>query len=811
MSWLPAVAGGHHGQMSSSGPRAGVYAGIGLLAAAVTTYQVALTRIFSYAIWHHFAFMVISVALLGFAVSGVLLALWPRLAERPAATAGRLALAFSVSSVLALVIVGRLPFDPTRFADDSAQWFALAAVYLAMLVPFTAAGAGIVVLLRAYPRSVERLYASDLASAGSASLVAVGAIAVFGGDGLAVFSAALSALAGVVLCAGLARGVAGLVALAALAAIPGADRVLSLEPVDSKALVTMLDKARFPDARVVATRWNAISRIDLVEDSGTVPWTRNPNSPHPEPEQALIVIDADATTPLLAWDGDPASQPFLDYTISSVVPQALAPRRALVIGPGGGIDVLTLVRHGVEQVDAVEVNPIIAELVSEGPFADYGGGLFARQDVRLIQAEGRSFVRAGGAPYDLIQLSLIDTWAASLSGAYSLTEGYLYTVEAFQDYLELLSEDGVLSITRWLHQPPRETLKVVTVASAALAARGVEQPARHVAVIRLGNIGNTLIKRTPFKDEELAALLRVATQRGFRALHLPTAAGQNPISNYLEAASEREREAFVEDYPYDVRPATDDRPFFFQFGRWRDLGVEAWREAQILLSGRLVLLALLAQAALLSLVLILLPLLVVARRQPVCGERTGPWGALAYFGAIGLAFMLLEIALMQRFTLFLGQPVHALALIFVALLGGAGLGSSQARRLGAARPGAPWVFGAIAGGAVAYTLLLPPIFEACLGLAFAGRALLSLALILPLGFMLGLPFPMALMRMQDAGREDLTAWAWAANGCASVIGPIVAVLLAFDVGFTGVLLLAAGVYLAAGWILARWLPGCGRA
>ncbi len=600
--------------------------------------------------------------------------------------------------------------------------------------------------------------------------------------------------------------------------------MLALSPVASKALVTMLDRESYPEARLATTRWNAISRIDVVERSGSVPWTRNPNAPYPEPEQALIVIDGDATTPLLAWDGDPESLPFLDWTISSVAPQALRPESALVIGPGGGIDVLTLLRQSVSRIDAVEVNPIISDLVSAGPLAELGGSLFARDEVRLEVAEGRSFVRrrraVGAEPYDLIQLSLIDTWAASLSGAYSLTEGYLYTVEAFDDYLGALSDHGVLSITRWLHQPPRETLKVVTVASAALAGRGVGDPARYIAVLRLGNIGNTLIKRTPFTSEEIERLVRVAGERGFRFLHLPTAAGDNALSDFLNAPSAEARAEFIDAYPYDVRPATDDRPFFFQFGRWRDLGRDAWGEAQILLSGRLVLLALLVQALALAGLLVFAPLAIAARRRRGAGgggsadralPSRGSGHALVYFGAIGFGFMLLEIALMQRFTLFLGQPVFALALIFVALLGGAGLGSSQARRLGGERPGAPWTFAAIALASVAYVAVLPAVFGACLGLSFAGRALISTALILPLGFLLGLPFPLALIRMQRAGRADLTAWAWAANGCASVLGPIVAVLLAFDLGFTGVQVLAAGAYLAAGWTLARWLPhGAGR-
>ena len=544
-----------------------------------------------------------------------------------------------------------------------------------------------------------------------------------------------------------------------------------------------------------------MSRIDVVEKSSPVRWTWNARARVPLPPQTLIVIDGDASTPIVELDGSSDRLRFLDFTLSSAASQAFHPAEVLVIGAGGGVDVLTALHHGATTVEAVEINPAISRLAST-TYAARGEHLFQRDEVDLFTQEGRAFVRQRGKLYDLIQLSLIDTWAASASGAYSLAESYLYTVEAFQDYLDHLTSDGVLTITRWHWEPPRESLKLVTVAVAALQRIGIQDPDRHIIVLGVGRMGSILVQRSPYRDSQITKISEIAAMRGYDVLF---ARGVHPqpetaFGSFLRSP---DRAAFLASYPFDVSPPTDDSPFFFQFGRWSDIRrLGAWSDSPLALSGRLVLLTILAQATVLSFALLAAPLWWRGRR-PHEDRRSNTFNALSYFFLIGLSFMLLEITLMQRFILFLGHPVYALTFVLAVLLIGAGTGSFCADSLAGGRQ-RPWpVFAAISCLSVVYAVALPKVFTAALSLGLTARIGIGFALIFPLGFLLGIPFPAAISRLSRIGSRSQIGWAWAANGCASVIGPILAVLLAIDFGFTAVMIAAAVGYAGA---YAAFLP-----
>ena len=787
-----------------SRPRVPVCVAIGCLAAAVLLYEIALTRIFSFTIWHHFTSMVVSIALLGFGVSGVLLQVRPGLGQPALRRAAWYALVFGATAVVAVQLVTSVPFDPTALAYDARQVFYLFVYYAALLVPFAFAGLGIVTLLAGAGAEANRLYGFDLGGAGLACAVVVAAIRVLGAEGVVGLAAAGGACSAWLLRSADSPGRLRLApawllaAVVAAAAVPWAAHGIRIRPGASKALRTWMDPRLFPGARLAVTRWEALGRIDVVENSGAVRWTANPHAPVALPRQIQIVIDGDASTPIVESNGDLRALEFLDWTLSSAAPQAFHPTRVLVVGAGGGVDVLTALRHGAQHVDAVEINPIIGEMVTRR-YAAWSGGLFARRDVHLHRGEGRAFVRRSGARYDLVQLSLIDTWAAATSGAYSLAESYLYTTEAFRDYLEHLTPDGMLTLTRWLWEPPRETLKLCTVAATALRELGSDRPQDHIVVLALEGLGAILVQRSPFDAADLAALRGVAAARSFQILYAPDAALDSPYAQFLRSAAP---DAFLDSYPYDVRPATDDSPFFFQFGRWRELNLlgAGWSEGPFLLSGRLVLLATLLQALVLSVLLLVVPVLGRGERRRAF-RRRGTGAVVAYFFLIGLAFMLLEISLMQRFTLFLGHPVYAVAVVLAALLVSAGAGSLCASRLAPPR-GRVWpVFAAIVGLGLLYAIGLPALFRVALGLGLGSRLGLGTLLLLPLGFLLGIPFPAALSRLPGAHQ---IGWAWAANGCASVLGPILAVLLAMDHGFRAVMLVAGLGYAAALAVFGNW-------
>lgn len=786
-------------------PTLGVYVGIGLLSGAVIAFQLALLRVFSFTIWHHFTFMVISVALLGFGIAGVILRLRPSAGAPAAGKAALWSGAFGVSGVLAVLGLTRLPFDPIRITEDGTQLVYLAAHYLGLAVPFTFAGLAVVTLLAGYARSVGKVYGADLVGAGAGAVLgvlALGAVRVEGAL-LGVLAAGLGAGAALAFASGARKAGLGAVVATflALGLVPLGPSLIGFEPGPSKSLWRTLHGDEGTEAtRRLGTGWDALTRVDVVENGPRIGWTVNPVRPAPSPEQTLLVLDGDASTAIIEFDGEDMSDlEFLGVSFPSAALRIFEPERVLVVGAGGGIDVLAALYNGAEHVDAVEISPVVIEMVTE-TYAERGGAaLFERDDVDLYRAEGRAFVRSTDERYDVIQLSLIDTFAATASGAFSLAESYLYTVEAFADFLDRLTEDGALTITRWGWVPPRETLRLCTVAEAALRRIDASDPARHVVVLGSpANLGSVLVKRTPFRQTELARIRRVAERDGFTILHAPGVAADNAFSRFFRA---EDRDAFIASYPYDVSPTTDDRPYFFQFGRWSDVAdfAERFVENPIVASGRVVLLAVLVQALVLSAILLAVPLMRDRRRLP-----SGTGNVVGYFLLVGLAFMLVEITLMQKLALFLGSPVHATATVLATLLAAAGAGSALAPRLvpPGRRPLA--LFVVITGVVIGYALFLPSILRAFLGWSELARISIAVVALAPVGFVLGVPFPSALGRLERRGAGELVGVAWAANGFASVIGPVVATLLALDLGVGMVLALGGLAYLAAFRAFGAW-------
>lgn len=788
----------------------GAHVAIATIAFAVMLFEITLLRICSFTIWHHYAFMVISVALLGFGVSGTALQLRPAWGRPAARRAALFALLFAVTGVVAVGVAGRIPFDPARLADEPSQLWYLGGYYLALLLPFSFAGLAIIVLLKGGVTRVGSLYAADLAGAGAGACATVAVLGLVRVEGAVFLSAAAASLAAVVLLLG-ARGEQKMLAAAALATaaslvvVPWASHVLVIPPGKSKLLARLPVDPATGTVRTLSSDWNSLARVDVIDGGRPVEWMMNPRSAATFPPQALIVIDGDAVTPVLRFDGDLASLSFLDSAVPYAALQALRPERVLVIGSGGGLDVLAALRSGAGHVDAVEINPAVVRAVTVD-HAELGGRLFEREEVTLHLGEGRSFIRTRDVLYDAIQLSLVDTWAATASGAYSLAESYLYTVEAFEDYLRHLEDDGFVSISRWEWTPPRENLRLVTVAEAALRRMGADDPASHIVVLASGHVGTVVVGRNPLGSAQLAAIARVARAEGFYPVFAPDLASDNPFGAYLRTP---DKASFLRNYPFDVSPVHDDRPFFFQFGRWSRLNPFGgdFREAVFVLSGRLVVLTLLVQAGLLSTLLLGLPALVSRQRgaRPGKGQRAPRIApVVGYFVLIGLAFMLVEIALMQRFTLYLGSPLHATALVLGTLLVAAGLGSAlSARAVGRLRAEWPVFAGIVLLGMLAVPAL-PVVFDTTLAWPFAARALASVVLLVPLGILVGMPFPVAMARLVQHGGEGMIGWAWAANGCASVLGPILAVLLAMDLGLGAVLFAGACAYAGAAVTLRRW-------
>ena len=801
------------------------YAAIFLLSAAVLSYEVLLMRLFSLIQWHHFAYMMISVALLGYGAAGglVTLAQTPLKAHFDDAFAIAAGL-FGVTALLAFLSAQRVGFNALEILWDPSQLARLGLIYGLLLVPFLCAATALCLSFTRFPDRIPRLYAADILGAAAGGLGAIGlllllspAIALRGSVALGLMAGALA-----VWTPG-RRAIAstlGLIAIGILALPPA---WTALHPSPYKELSQTL---HITGTRVLAEISSPLGVVTAV-DSPQVPFRHAPGlsllaTAEPPPQIALFT-DGDGLTAINRFDGDWADQGYLDFLTSALPYHLLQEPAVLVLGAGGGTDLLQALALGARTVDAVELNPQVVALVQE-TFGDFSGHPYNLPGVRLHLAEARGFVEGHAQRYDLIQVALLDAFSAAAAGLHGLAETYLYTVEALGTYLDHLTPGGLLAITRWVNLPPRDPLKLFATAVAALEARGVREPGAHLVMIRGWKTATLLVKPTPFTPTELAAVRAFREARAFDLIWQPgmNQAEANRFNRldrpwFYEGAAallSADRQDFLDRYKFRIDPARDDRPYFFHFFRWESLteilGLKARGGLSLLEWGYPVLIATLAQALVFGALLTLLPLWLFLRRravarsprdgredqQSISSPAPGAGRVLTYFTALGLAFMLVEIAFIQKFILFLSHPVYAVSLVLTTFLLCAGLGSRLSDRFQSRGRAVRLAALAIGGLTLTYILTLPALFQPLMGLAISTKMTLAAALIAPLGLAMGMPFPLGLASL-GACRPALVPWAWAVNGFASVVAAVLATVLAIHWGFTAVVILAALLYLLA--------------
>jgi spermidine synthase len=787
-------------------------AAIAILAGAAIAHEILLMRLFSILLWHHFAYMIISVALLGIGASGTFLA-FARvpLARRFTTTFAGCAVLFAVSTVAGFALAQRVPFNPLEVIWDLDQQLYLAQMYLLLAVPFFAVGLAIGLALTRFAERIPALYQADLLGAGLGALLVVALLYVaspqeclraIGGLGFA--AAVLATWAGTARRSAVALAALGVISTAAWPA-----SWLELRPSQYKGLSVALTA---PGTRILTQRSSPLGLLTVVE-SPVIPFRHAPGlslgATIEPPPQLGVFTDAESLSAITHVSGDLGALGYLDQQTMALPYHLLTRPRTLILGAGGGADVLRALYHGAAHVDAVELNPQLLDLVRED-FAEFAGGIYGRANVTLHAAEARSFVEASrGRRWDLIEVALLDSFTAA-AGVQSLGESTLYTVEALRTYHRHLAPGGLLAITRWLRSPPRDPIKLFATAVLALEQADVRTPGDRLAMVHGWDTATLLVKNGPFTGAEIAATRAFAEARSFDVAWYPgmPEAEANRFNRldepYLYRAATAllgpDRERFFEAYQFHVVPATDDRPYFFRFFKW-ELLPELWTlRAQGGLTqvdtGYLVLLASLVLSAVTSLVLILLPLAVL---RPVPGRRRAMarWRVAVYFLALGFGFMFIEISFIQRFTLFLGHPLAAVAVVLAAFLVFAGLGSGVSRHLSKRRRLALVIAAAaIVAFAGLYQIALPFAFSWLIALPSFAKVAVTILLIAPLGFAMGLPFPLGLGQVA-AEAPGLVPWGWGINGCASVVGAVLASILAMHLGFTIVVCLALALYTVA--------------
>jgi spermidine synthase len=764
-------------------------AGIGLSSFAALLLELALTRLFSVVLFYHFAFLAISIALLGLGAGGVFAYLkksWlTRFETRTLAAWLCVANALLIPIVLEVVL-----HTPVSLELSKANFLRLTAIYVASAIPFFLTGLQFSIIFARESGHIPRLYGADLSGGALACLGIVPLLNFLGGPNTILFAALVAAVAGSVWAttAGMRR-----VTLTLASVLLG----LIAANHSGKLFDVVYAKGEFRDpAKVEFARWNAISRVEVDRQD----------------DAKIIVIDADANTFIMNADPKQWQGTSWQKNLMSAPPALVNVLRPhgeyAIIGPGGGVDVLRAVANGSPNVTGIEINPIIANTIMRDRYADYSYHLYQRPEVHIHVTDGRSFVRNAKQQYDVVQMTLVDTWASTAAGAFALSENSLYTVEAFQEYFEHLKPDGMIAITRWEFQQPREALRVVSVAMEALHRLGVENPAKNFIVVSEGDLDEdglpvvVLAKKSAFtQQEEDAVEDHLSRYPNLVTLYQPSDPGDNPFSNLIASNNPSK---FARQYAYNVGPVNDNAPFFFftlklgQILRPESLqqGIDWKVNLGVAVLGMVLIISVVAVLAFL-----VIPLAMRQRRQ-------GRSMRLLYFVAVGLGYIMVEIAFIQRFVLFLGHPTYALTVVVFLLLLSSGAGSLASRRwLGQTR--SVWLpLTIIVATLLLYVFILPGLLNSLVGVAFIAKLVISAALLVPLGFAMGMPFPTGLRALASIsaesrewqtnhGGENTVEWAWAMNAASSVLGSVLAIVIAIEFGLNITLACGAGAYLVA--------------
>ena len=784
-------------------------------------FELALTRIFSIILWYDYAFMAISVAFFGLGIGSLIIHMQKDLGQGKSSGKGRgwLRRLLSVPEMTPVALLKKIIHYSVAYAVSVPAFILVATAippdtsyiylyYLASSVPFFFAGSIMALVFFAVPRQVTKLYFADLVGAASAALLldplmmGLGAESVLLSTSLLVAGSAIAgalvlrekaAMAGRLRIASAAVITGLLILMVATApAVAGLQGFMKVTPGPNKGLYWQL---RNPDFEHTSTQWNSFSRIDVTQQTDFEE-TADSNNIRSSRELANIIIDADAGTPIYRWSGAVDDlqwmQKFMGY-----LPYRLAEAdHTLVIGSGGGQDILMALAGGSEKVTAVELNPLIVSAVRD--FGDSAGNVYDQPDVELHIDDGRRFISSSDEKYDVITIKLVDSWAAQLAGGYALSENYLYTVEAFQQYLGHLDEGGMLAMIRWNFELPR-LMPVVAESLEKETGKSRSELARHVIVVEdrpglyFGRTDDSqdyypvlvLVKNTPFTAEQVESA-RAAAEGGNAAVTMLAGSQTSPPYDMLFSDRSASYGPYVSsEMGINPKIPTDDSPFYF--------AREPVPRQMITLLGTV-----LAISAALSVMLVYHDR---KARKVEDGERPARTGMFVLFAVfIGLGFMILEITFIQKFLLLLGTPIMALTVILFSILLSSGVGAYTSGRLFKDRPHQAVLASipVLAGIILFYLFFLQGIIDSSITASLPARTALTFALLSPAGLLMGFQFPSLIGMASRSSGGNNTTLLWGVNVVASIVGTVLAALLGMIVGFNGNLLIGLAMYAGAG-------------
>src|SRR5919202_4763488 len=747
-----------------------LFAGIFLIALSGLVLEVSITRIFSAAIWYHFAFVAVSVALMGLGASGLVVH------HRVKKLKGRWAENLTIFSAWGIIIF--IPITLFVMHALASQVIFLPLFMALFSVPFFFVGIIISAAFNAFGSVAGRLYAADLVGASAGAFLVVLFLLLTGGEGANLIVGLISGISATIFSS-IAKNTRKLivsfifVAFAmSLLLVNYATQIFAIptDPTAHKDLPMYL--RAHPGSKIVKTQWNSFSRIDVVE-----------GGEGSEGLVAKVFIDGGAGTNIISWDGNIESRQELSTWMQYLPFKMMQDPKVLVIGSGGGRDVVAALVSGSKDVTSVEINPIIYDTVKS--YGERAGNVYSHQYVSSHVDEGRSFITRSSDKYDIIYVPFVDTWASVSSGGLSVSENFLYTVQGFQQYYDHLTDRGKIVTVRWLIDAPR----FVTTHAKLLEQNGVPQDQlyRHLIMVTSDSytqdpsVTMVIFSKVPFTDEEIKFFSESFSQYGYKPILVPGRIMGEPYPALLNGKIDLEQ--FYDLFKTKVFPVTDDNPYFLSFEKPLPYAVEALLYASIGIVA----------------IFLLIPFAWMRRAALIVTEKSELRIStiIPYFAALGMGFILIELALMQKLILLLGNPTTTFAILLFTLLLSSGSGSLLSSKIAKNNmKNLVFVIAGITALGISYTLFLPSIIYSTIAQPFELKATVSIALLSPIGFLMGMPLPTGI-RLLKAHRPDYIPWMWAINGAFSVLGAVLAIAIGIMYGSSRAMILGILVYLIA--------------
>ncbi|MBU0679246.1 MAG: hypothetical protein KJ626_14180 [Verrucomicrobia bacterium] len=766
------------------------YAGFFLITLATLMYEILLTRIFSVTMWYHFAFMAISVTMFGMTVGAILVYLRPNryTAERAKTDMASNTVYFAIGVIFTFLIQLCIPFVPS---STFMGVFSAALTFTVIAVPFVFSGVCVCIALTKFPRQVSRLYATDLAGAALGCLLLIYLLDFTDGPTAVVFVSAIASMGALLFAMDADSRIVRRLALATTVVLVlfGLGNTWLVQ--QQKGMIRLMWVKGKLEERPLYEKWNSFSRVkvdgNLYAQQQPFGWGFSSKMPDDLRVRRLhLDIDAAAATVVTAFDGDIEHLEHLKFDITNLAHHLRDEAEVLVVGIGGGRDLLSALAFEQKHVLGIELNKAIIEAVND-IYGDFTGHLDGYPNIEFVNDEARSYIARSKNTYDILQISLIDTWAATAAGAFVLAENSLYTVEAWTTFLERLKPNGILTVSRWYFKDrPGETYRTASLARATLEAMGIENPRDHMMIVamtkpKLGDvpdgIGTLLLSRQPFSDADIDKVEQVAKDLDLELVVTPR---ETSDETFAELVDTDDFDGFLAGFPLNISPPTDNSPFFFNMLRLRDaFNKDLWRQGMMGFNMKAIatLARLLLVVFVLTFLCIIVPLILTTKKEHLKGSLFH----FLFFAGIGLGFMFVEISQMQRLIVFLGHPVYGLSVALFAVLLSSGIGSFTTGSISGdllTTAGRNRMLGLLAI-LILFGLLTPYAIRMFDGAVTLVRILVAIAILSPLGLFMGMAFPIGL-RLAARGTHDLTPWLWGINGATSVCASVLAVAIALN-------------------------------